>query len=180
MIWRRLLRPVKALVLAIALTGGVTAPSTAAAAEAQETPARGPVTGLPLPRFVSLKSGEGNARRGPGMTHRVDWVFRHRGMPLRVTAEFEHWRRVEDAEGLGGWMHYSLLSGVRTVLVTEDMTALRLQADDRAPVTAWLEAGVVARVQSCGPTWCRLDAERLRGWAPRSALWGLDPDETLN
>lgn len=141
---------------------------------------RGSVTGLPLPRFVSLRSNEGNARRGPGVTHRIDWVFTRREMPLRVVAEFEHWRRVEDAEGLGGWMHFALLSGVRTVLVQQDMTALRLQPDGRAPVVAHLEAGVIARVQSCGPQWCRLRAERLRGWAERSALWGLAPDETID
>ena len=141
---------------------------------------RGPETGLPLPRFVSLKGGEGNARRGPGLTHRIDWVFKRRDMPLRVTAEFEHWRRVEDAEGVGGWMHFALLSGVRTVLVQDDMTALRLTADARAPVVAWLEAGVVARVLGCGPEWCRLRADGLRGWAPKASLWGVAPDELLD
>lgn len=177
--WQWWTRPAAAVLLAMFMAVAI-GPDPVHAAEAQESRTTGPVTGLPLPRFVSLKSGEGNARRGPGMTHRVDWVFRRRGMPLRVTAEFEHWRRVEDAEGLGGWMHHSLLSGVRTVLVVDDMTALRLQADERAPVTAWLEAGVVARVLSCGPEWCRLDAERLRGWAPRAALWGVDAAETLD
>jgi len=166
-----------AAVVLLAMTApdaGAMEPATAQAA------ATGPVTGLPLPRFVSLKSGEGNARRGPGLTHRVDWVYRHRNMPLRVVAEYEHWRRVEDVEGIGGWMHYSLLSGVRTVLVLEDMTALRVQADARAPVVAWLEAGVIARPLSCGPEWCRLNADGQRGWAERSALWGLGQDELLD
>ncbi len=157
-----------AAILCGALAGGV------AAAE------RGPVTGLPMPRYVSLKGSEGNARRGPSMTHRVDWVFTRRDMPLRVTAEFEHWRRVEDAEGAGGWMHFALLSGVRTALVLDDMTPLHLQADDRAPVVAYLEAGVVARVQSCGPEWCRLRVDRLRGWAEKAKLWGVDAEETLD
>ncbi|MGL4278966.1 MAG: SH3 domain-containing protein, partial [Albidovulum sp.] len=57
---------------------------------------RGAVTNLPLPRYVSLKAAEANARRGPSLDHRIDWVFRHRDMPLKVTAEFENWRRVED------------------------------------------------------------------------------------
>ena len=71
---------------------------------------RGSSTNLPVPRFVSLKSSEGNVRRGPSLEHRIDWVFRHRDMPLRITGEFGHWRRVEDNEGQGGWIHYSLLS----------------------------------------------------------------------
>lgn len=139
----------------------------------------GEVTGLPLPRYVSLRSNAGNARRGPGMTHRIDWVFARRNMPLRVTAEFEHWRRVEDAEGLGGWMHFALLSGVRHVLVQQDMTPLHLQADARAPVVGYMEAGVIARLQNCGPAWCRLRVENLRGWAPKSALWGVEAAELI-
>lgn len=170
---RRIGAAVLAAIVGAALATGVLA-SAAAAAE------RGPETGLPLPRFVSLKGGEGNARRGPGLTHRIDWVFTRRDMPLRVTAEFEHWRRVEDAEGMGGWMHFALLSGVRTVLVEEDMTPLRMTADHRAPVVAWLEAGVVARLQSCEPDWCRLRADGLRGWAPKSALWGVGPEDVFD
>lgn len=156
-----------AAVVILALTGQV------AAAE------RGPVTGLPLPRFVSLKASEGNARRGPGMTHRVDWVFTRRDMPLQVTAEFEHWRRVQDAEGASGWMHFALLSGVRTVLVDQDLAPMHLQADERAPVVAYLEAGVVARILRCGPDWCRLNAGGQRGWVPKATLWGVDPDEII-
>ncbi|MEL6566070.1 MAG: SH3 domain-containing protein, partial [Pseudomonadota bacterium] len=62
----------------------------------------GPVTNLPLPRYVSLKAVEGNVRRGPSLTHRIDWVFQRRDMPLRITAEHGHWRRVEDRDGMGG------------------------------------------------------------------------------
>ena len=141
---------------------------------------RGPVTDLPMPRFVSLKASEANARRGPGTTHRIDWVYRLRDMPLRVTAEYEHWRRVEDSEGHGGWMHYALLSGVRTVLVTGDMTALHAQPAEGAMVTAYLERGVVARLLQCDVQWCRLQVESNRGWAHKSALWGVNPDEIID
>ncbi len=141
---------------------------------------RGPVTDLPLPRYVSLNAEEANARRGPATSHRIDWVFRHRSMPLRVTAEFEHWRRVEDSEGEGGWMHYALLSGVRTVRVATERTTLRLQADSRAPAVAHLERGVIARLLECGPEWCRLNAGGERGWAKRAGLWGVDPDEIID
>ena len=142
--------------------------------------ARGPVTDLPLPRFISLKASEANARRGPGTAHRIDWVYRLRDMPLRVTAEYEHWRRVEDAEGKGGWMHYALLSGVRTALVTTDLTALHAQPSESATSLAYLEAGVVARLLQCVPDWCRLQAGGSRGWAPKAALWGVGADEIID
>jgi SH3-like domain-containing protein len=138
---------------------------------------RGPVTNLPLPRYVSLKSAEGNVRRGPSLSHRIDWVYRHRALPLQITAEFGHWRRVVDRDGAGGWVHYSLLSGVRTVLVEEDMAALRAQPSDNAATVARAEAGVVARLGKCLPEWCRIIAGGERGWIRKTAIWGVDPDE---
>ncbi|MDW3182556.1 MAG: SH3 domain-containing protein [Roseobacter sp.] len=137
----------------------------------------GPVTNLPLPRFVSMKASEGNARRGPSLTHRIDWVFKQRDMPLQITAEHGHWRRVEDREGQGGWVHYSLLSGVRTVIVEKDMLSLHMRPDVETPVTAALEAGVIARLGKCDLEWCQLKSGGYRGWAPKSRLWGVKPDE---
>jgi len=154
-----------AALLAVALAG-----STAAAE-------RGPVTNLPLPRYVSLKAAEGNVRRGPSLTHRIDWVFTRRDMPLMITAEHGHWRRVQDRDGAGGWVHYSLLSGSRTVFVEEDMLPLRAQPSPDAPQTALLEYGVIARLGRCVPDWCRLTAGGFRGWAPKSVLWGVDAAE---
>ncbi|MCF6444155.1 SH3 domain-containing protein [Nereida sp. MMG025] len=138
---------------------------------------KGPVTGLPMPRYVSLKASEGNVRRGPSLTHRVDWVFKHRDMPLRITAEHGHWRRVEDREGVGGWLHYSLLSGKRTVIVEQDMLELRAKPTLASPVNAQLELGVVARLGECDPEWCRLSAQGYRGWAKKDVLWGVKPGE---
>ena len=153
-------------------------PSEAAVAQALAAQnGRGPVTNLPLPRFVSLKGSEGNARRGPSLSHRIDWVFTHPGMPLRVTAEFGHWRRVEDRDGAGGWVHYALLSGVRTVIVEEDMTELHARADAKSAVVALAEMGAVARLEECTPDWCEISAEEADGWVPKTAIWGVEADE---
>ncbi|MFK7879200.1 MAG: SH3 domain-containing protein [Roseobacter sp.] len=140
----------------------------------------GPVTNLPIPRYVSMKASEGNVRRGPSLTHRIDWVFKHRDMPLQITAEFGHWRRVEDRDGQGGWVHYSLLSGVRTVIVEENMLAIHMRPDLEAPVAAALEAGVIAKLGKCGPEWCHVKSGGYRGWAPKSRLWGVMQDEIRN
>ncbi len=153
-------------VIGAALPGGFT--GMAAASEV------GPVTKLPIPRFVSLKASEGNVRRGPSLSHRIDWVFKHRNMPLEVTGEFGHWRRVRDRDGVGGWVHYSLLSGMRTVIVEEDMLPLMIKPDRTAPVNATVEMGVVARLGECKYDWCRITAGGYRGWVPKSALWGVD------
>ncbi|WP_255731358.1 SH3 domain-containing protein [Phaeobacter sp. B1627] len=138
---------------------------------------RGPVTNLPLPRFVSMKASEGNVRRGPSLTHRIDWVFKRRGMPLEITAEYGHWRRVRDRDGAGGWVHYALLSGIRTVLIEEDMLRVRSRPEETAPVMAAFELGVVAQLGACEINWCEVTAGGHHGWAPKAKLWGVAPDE---
>lgn len=141
---------------------------------------RGPVTNLPLPRFVSLKVSEGNVRRGPSLTHRIDWVFTRRGMPLEVIGEFGHWRRVRDRDGMGGWMHYTLLSGARTGLVEVDLSPVYARADTGSPVNAWLEAGVIVSIDSCAVDWCKVRVEGVKGWMVKQALWGVRADETFD
>ncbi|MCC7321677.1 MAG: hypothetical protein IT542_11955 [Rubellimicrobium sp.] len=152
--------------------------AAALAAPAEAT--TGPETNLPLPRYVSLKTDDANVRRGPSLSHRIDWVFTRAHMPLMITAEYGNWRRVVDREGLGGWVHYSLLSGNRTVIVDRDMAPLYARADENAPVNALIEAGVIARIEECTPDWCRINAGGYRGWSPKSALWGVAPGEVLD
>ncbi len=139
--------------------------------------ARGPVTNLPMPRYVSLKASKANVRRGPSLTHRIDWVLTRRNMPLQITAEHGHWRRVQDQDGAGGWVHYSLLSGVRTVIVEEDMLSIRSQPEPGANEVALLELGVVARLGECGAEWCWLMSGGYKGWAQKTALWGVTAEE---
>ncbi len=170
-----------AVLAALSIASAVPGQSHAQAiGQATGSPAIGSETGLPLPRYVSLKTTRGRARRGPSDTHRVDWIYTRRDLPLRVTGEFGHWRRIEDYEGRGGWIHYSLLSGVRTVLVTTDMTPMRSAPRDTADEVAVLERDVVGRIIECQPAWCRLNVEGTRGWVERGALWGLDPNEVLD
>ena len=138
---------------------------------------RGPVTRLPVPRYVSLKGSEGNARRGPSLSHRIDWVFRHAGMPLRVVGEFGHWRRVEDRDGAGGWVHYQLLSGVRTAIIQQDMVELRARPDLNAGVIAMAEGGAIVRLGECNAGWCQISGAGAKGWVEKAAIWGVDSAE---
>jgi len=148
----------------------------AAAADAT----RGPVTNLPLPRFVSMRAETANARRGPSLDQRVDWEFVRRGLPLEITAEYGQWRRVRDADGAGGWVHHALLSGVRTALVQgKAAVPLRAGPTEAAAVRAMAEPGVVGRLEACRKEWCEIAAGGVEGWLPRAAIWGVGPEETI-
>jgi len=153
---------------------GILALCISGAVSAQE---RGPVTNLPMPRFVSMKAGEGFARRGPSKSHRIDWVYKHRNMPLMVTGEYEHWRRVQDIDGQGGWMHFRLLSGVRTVMFKADKTPLRRRDYDGAEATAFAEQGVIAKLDECSKDWCKVFIGREKGWVMKSEIWGVTAEE---
>jgi SH3-like domain-containing protein len=111
------------------------------------------------------------------LSHLIDWVFKLRNMPLQVVAEYGHWRRVIDRDGQGGWVHYTMLSGARTVVIEGDAAPLRARPEQTALENALLEPGVVARLGDCNPDWCQLNAGGYKGWVPKSQLWGVAPAE---
>jgi SH3-like domain-containing protein len=152
-----------------------------ALASAPAIPAeKGPETGLDLPRYVSLKASKANVRRGPSLSHRVDWEFLRRGMPLQVTAEFGHWRRVRDMDDATGWVHYSLLSGHRTAIILGSLTALHDEPSEGSRVNAYVEQGVVVDLEACEEGWCEVDADGYSGWLPKAEVWGVDRDEIFD
>ena len=138
---------------------------------------RGPVTNLLIPRYVSLKANEANARRGPSLSHRIDWIFKKKGMPLEIYGEYDNWRRVRDAEGAGGWIHYSLLSGVRSIIVTSAMADLHRKSDQNSMVMARIEQNYIADLRKCIKEWCEIDAGKYAGWIKKTDIWGVAPDE---
>jgi SH3-like domain-containing protein len=147
-----------------------------------ETP--GSVTGLPVPRFVSLKSDRVNVRGGPQKEQEVRWVYTRAGMPVEITAEYENWRRIRDWEGAEGWVYHSLLSGRRTAVVVpkakDELVPLFENSDGEANVTAQLQSGVLASLKSCTGTWCRITGKGFEGFIRQERLWGAYPNEKLD
>ena len=134
-------------------------------------------SGLPIPRFVSLGSDEANMRTGPGVRYPVAWVYHKAGLPMMVTAEYGHWRKVRDVDGTEGWMHKALLSGRRTAEVVDGVHALRAEAREDAAVLLRAGTGVIGRLLACAGAWCRLAIADHEGWLPRTALFGALPGE---
>ena len=168
---RHLLR----VVVILAITFGMGA--SVVSAQQASNAALGPVTNLPLPRFVSLKGVKANVRRGPSQSHRIDWVLMHRGTPLQITAEFEHWRRVRDQDNVGGWIHYSLLSGHRTIVIQGQRIPLHAEPIESSRTIALAEKGVIASVGACLPEWCEIETTGFKGWIMKSAIWGVGQAE---
>ena len=144
----------------------------------------GTTSGLPVPRFVSLKSDKVNVRAGPTKDHDVAWVYNRAALPVEITAEFENWRRIRDWEGSEGWVYHSLLSGKRTALVApsknkDELLPLRNKPDAASPVTAQMQHGVLASVKKCSGGWCRVTGDGFDGWIEETRLWGVYPGEKV-
>ena len=138
---------------------------------------KGQVTNLPIPRYVSLKVKEANARRGPSLSHKIDWIYKRQNMPLEIYAEYENWRRVRDFEGLGGWVHYTLLSGIRYVLVKNELLEMRLLPSIDAQVIAKVPQHNIATLDKCNKDWCRIIDDGYKGWVPKNGIWGVYENE---
>jgi len=158
------------------------APATRAA-DAAANITTGSVSGLPVPRFVSLKADRVNVRRGPNKDQDVRWVYTRAGMPVEIIAEFENWRRIRDWEGAEGWVYHSLLSGRRTALVVptlkDELVPLYAAANLKSTVVAKLQAGVLGALKSCTGTWCKFAGKGFDGWIRQDRLWGAYPNEKV-
>lgn len=155
------------------------------AGAAQTEPPKG-ASGLPVPRFVSLKAERVNVRSGPTKDNDVNWVYTRAGLPVEIIAEYDNWRRIRDWEGGEGWVLHSLLSGRRTALILapakaiDDFVPLHASADATSAVTARLQAGVLAGVKHCADNWCRIAGQGFDGWIEEDRLWGVYPGETVD
>lgn len=145
----------------------------------------GQQSGLPVPRFVSLKSDKVNVRAGPTKDHEVVWVFARAGLPVEITAEFENWRRIRDWEGAEGWVYHSLLSGRRSAFVTkrksdDDLVPLYDSAEPGGTVKAQLQPGVLGHVKHCDGVHCRFFGNTFDGYIEQDRLWGVYPGEKID
>lgn len=141
-------------------------------------------SGLPLPRFVSLKAEKVNVRRGPDSDYPVSWVFQRKGLPVEIIAESENWRRIRDSEGAEGWILQNMLSGKRTAMVApwrqNETLPLHSGPATNTGLVARLSAGVVAEIEECGRDWCEVVAGGYDGFIAQSNLWGVYPGETVD
>ena len=168
-----------------AILASVFSVSSAQAGEAQAA-VMGP-SGLPLPRFVSLKSNRINLRVGPGRDYAVQWLYLKPGLPVEIVQECDNWRRIRDSEGTEGWVLQTLLSGKRGGIaapwgkdVSADPISLFDAADDKSIVTARLESGVLGKVTACDGAWCKFETDGHDGFVRQTDIWGAYPGEVFD
>jgi SH3-like domain-containing protein len=172
-------------VLSLALLAGLTA-APARAEDSKQAEKTGQADQAPqadgetpqATRFVSIKRKEVYMRQGPSDQNRVLWIYHRKGLPVEVLASYDVWRRVRDMDGVIGWVHVAMLSTDRTALVTEGAN-VPVQNSDKANSEKIAEAapGAIGKLEHCEAELCEVNFNGLKGWLPRTRIWGVLPDE---
>ena len=140
-------------------------------------------SGLSIPRFVSLRSDKVFVRTGPAQRYPIKWVFKREGLPVEIIQEFDTWRKIRDLDGEEGWIHQSLLSGKRNIVirpVDNDTVILQRDPEEGARAVVALEPKVIAQLIQCVASWCELKIAGYEGWTQRKMLWGIYEDEKFD
>jgi SH3-like domain-containing protein len=136
-----------------------------------------------MPYWASLNAGEVMMRKGPGRNFPADWLYKRKGLPVKVVkaykAEHAEWRRIQDPDGAEGWVQANLLSEKRSALVVGDVRPLRDKPSPGAAIVWRAEPGVVGNISQCAKGWCLFDARGRAGYIEVSQLFGVAADETL-
>ena len=123
--------------------------------------------------FASLKANDTNLRMGPGRNYPIDWIFKKKGMPVEVVAEFDNWRKIRDVEGSEGWVHQSMLSSKKTAVVMVESKTLHKKPYETSRIVAKFSPNVICQIDKCENGWCKIEARGYEGWATETNLWGF-------
>lgn len=133
---------------------------------------------LPVPRFVSIKFNEVNARTGPETDCPIEWVFIKKGEPVEVIAEYGQWRKIKDVNNEGGWVHSSGISGNRyVIIIAKNIVPLLKKPGEYESIIANLSPDLRCNFYKCQADWCLVMCKSYKGWVARKFLWGIYPED---
>ena len=126
-----------------------------------------------VPYWATINTEELNMRVGPSREYKIDWVYKRKGLPIKVIRVVDGWRLIEDSEGTTGWVSQGLLSAKRGALVIGGgLAAMRDAPADNGKLKWNAEPGVVGALGKCTAGWCELDVAGREGWVKEDRLWG--------
>ena len=121
--------------------------------------------------FLSLKKSKVNVRYGPSLESPIKFVYKKMNLPIKQIDEIENWRRIIDAKNNSGWIHWSQLKPINSVIPLKDKILFKKPSNFSRPL-ANIKKGRVLVVKKCDGSWCKVETEQYEGWINNKNLWG--------
>ena len=121
--------------------------------------------------FLSLKKNKVNVRYGPSIESPIKYVYKKVNLPIKQIDKKENWRRIIDSKNNSGWIHWSQLKKVNSIIVLEDKILFKNPSNFSKPL-AQVKKGRLLIVQKCNDKWCKVSSGKYKGWIKRDNIWG--------
>jgi len=121
--------------------------------------------------FLSLKKNKVNVRYGPSFESPIKYVYKKINLPIKQIDKKENWRRIIDFKNNSGWIHWSQLKKVNSIIPLEDKILFKKPSNFSKPL-AKIKKGRVLVLQKCNGIWCRVKSEKFKGWIKTNNVWG--------
>ena len=141
----------------------------------------GKVTGLKIPRFVSLKSDDVNLRVGPSTNYPITLKYISPNLPVEIIDEFDVWRQARDHNGTIGWLHKSLIKGERYILTGyKKEKEINLYNRPNGKIIGIIKKNNILDLKMCIINWCKVSQNKIKGWLLKKNVWGVYDFEIYN
>ncbi len=121
--------------------------------------------------FLSLKKNKVNVRYGPSFESPIKYVYKKINLPIKQIDKKENWRRIIDFKNNSGWIHWSQLKKVNSIISLEDKILFEKPSIFSKPL-AKIRKGRVLVLQKCENYWCKIKTEKFKGWIKINNIWG--------
>ena len=121
--------------------------------------------------FLSLKKNKVNVRYGPSLESPIKFIYKKINLPIKQIDKKENWRRIIDSKNNSGWIHWSQLKPINSVIILKDKILFKKPSNFSRPL-ANIKQGRVLVVKKCDDNWCKVQTENLKGWVDNKNLWG--------
>ena len=121
--------------------------------------------------FLSLKKDKVNVRYGPSFESPVKYIYKKINLPIKQIDKKENWRRIIDFKNNSGWIHWSQLKKVNSIIPLEDKILFNKPSKFSRPL-AKIKKGRVLVVQKCDEIWCKIQSKNFKGWIKNNNVWG--------
>ncbi len=121
--------------------------------------------------FLSLKKSKVNVRYGPGFDSPIKFVYKKINLPIKQIDKKENWRRIIDLKNNSGWIHWSQLKLINSIIPLENKILFKKASIFSQPL-AKIKKGRVLIIQKCDIDWCKIKTGKFKGWIKNDNIWG--------